>query len=85
MKFSPSTLEGDLGIQRWISLLKTFFDMGGWHLQCNVISDATLRDAQEHPDEYPDLMVRVAGYSAYWNALCTETQNEIISRHAHNF
>lgn len=85
MKFNPSTLEGDLGVKRWISLLKTFFDMGGWHLQCNVVDNAVLRQAQETPEDYPELMVRVAGYSAYFNDLCRATQNEIISRQAHNF
>lgn len=59
--------------------------MGGWHLQCNVIDNKVLKQAQKTPEDYPDLMVRVAGYSAYFNDLCYETQNEIISRHAHNF
>lgn len=85
MKFEPSTLAGDVGTQRWVSLLKSFFDMGGWHLQCNVIDNEVLKKAQETSEDYPDLMVRVAGYSAYFNDLCRETQNEIISRHAHHF
>ena len=60
MKFEPSTLAGDVGTQRWVSLLKSFFDMGGWHLQCNVIDNEVLKKAQETPEDYPDLMVRVA-------------------------
>ena len=85
MKFNPSTMEGDLGKKRWVALLKTFFDMGGWHLQCNCVDNEVLKKAQEKPEDYPELMVRVAGYSAYFNDLCRETQDEIISRQAHNF
>ncbi len=83
MKFTPQALEGEAGTKNLISLIKTFFDMGGWHIQFNVVDVKTLKDAQKEPEKYPTLMVRVAGYSAYFNDLCTETQNDIINRTEH--
>ncbi len=62
-------------------LLRTFFDdLGGYHIQYNVVSRKTLLDAQQHPKKHRDLIVRVAGYSAFFNILSTETQNDIIAR-----
>ena len=83
MKFNPTVLEGEKGLRNLVSLIRTFLDRGGWHVQFNVIDAATLKDAQEHPEKYPTLMVRVAGYSAYFNDLCRETQDDIISRTEH--
>ena len=83
MKFNPSVLAGERGLGNFVSLIRTFLDRGGWHIQFNVIDAATLREAQEHPEKYLTLMVRVAGYSAYFTDLCRETQDDIISRVEH--
>jgi formate C-acetyltransferase len=83
MKFNPSVLAGENGLRNFVSLVRTFLDRGGWHIQFNVVDVATLKDAQEHPEKYPTLMVRVAGYSAYFTDLCRETQTDIISRVEH--
>lgn len=83
MRFTPKAIEGEEGTERFINLLKTFFDKGGWHIQFNCVTTETLKKAQESPKDYPDLMIRVAGYSSYFNDLCEETQNEIISRTSH--
>ena len=64
-------------------MIKAFFTMDGWHVQFNIISTKTLRDAQAHPEEYRDLVVRVAGYSALFNDLEPKTQNDIIERTEH--
>jgi len=83
MKFNPSVLAGERGLRNFVSLVRTFLDRGGWHIQFNVVDTATLKDAQEHPEKYTTLMVRVAGYSAYFTDLCRETQDDIISRVEH--
>lgn len=83
MKFTPSVLAGEQGLKNFVSLVRSFLDRGGWHIQFNVVDAATLKDAQEHPEQYPTLMVRVAGYSAYFAELCRETQDDIISRVEH--
>jgi pyruvate-formate lyase len=84
MKFNPALLKNDKGLRNIVSLVRTFQDLGGWHVQFNVISAETLKDAQNSPEKYPGLMVRVAGYSAYWNDLAKETQDDIISRAEYN-
>ena len=58
-------------------------DRGGWHIQFNVVSNETLKDAQKNPEQYPNLLVRVAGYSAYFVDLSQAVQNDIISRMEH--
>jgi len=83
IKFNPSVLADERGLRNFVSLVRTFLDRGGWHIQANVVDAAILKNAQEHPEKYPTLMVRVAGYSAYFNDLCRETQNDIISRVEH--
>ncbi len=80
MKFHPSTLEGMKGAKSLISLIKTYCDLGGYHIQFNCVSGETLRDAQLHPEKYRGLVVRVAGFSAFFVALSKMTQDEIISR-----
>lgn len=80
MKFNPTVLKDDEGLRKLVALIRTYQELGGWHIQFNVISAKTLRDAQEHPEKYLGLMVRVAGYSAYFNDLAKETQDDIISR-----
>lgn len=83
MKFNPMVLKDDDGLRNLANLIRTYFDMGGWHVQFNCISGETLRDAQAHPEKYPGLMVRVAGYSAYFHDLARETQDDIINRTEH--
>ena len=83
MKFNPSVLSDERGLKNFISLIRAFFDRGGWHIQFNVVGAETLKDAQMHPGKYASLMVRVAGYSAFFIELSREVQNDIISRTEH--
>jgi len=82
-KFSPSFFEDEESISKLGSLVRSYFRMDGHHIQFNVVSVDTLRDAQLHPEKYRDLIVRVAGYSDYFNDLGEDLQNEIINRTAH--
>ncbi|MDR2252563.1 MAG: hypothetical protein LBD97_01655 [Bifidobacteriaceae bacterium] len=79
-KFTPSVVEGEKGLAAMASLIRTYFAMDGHHIQFNVVDRATLLDAQAHPDQYSDLIVRVAGYSDYFNNLDRALQDEIIAR-----
>jgi formate C-acetyltransferase len=80
-KLSPQTLEKAEDRKKLISLIRAFFNrLMGFHVQFNVVSKETLRDAQAHPAEHRDLIVRVAGYSAFFNVLSRETQDDIIER-----
>jgi len=83
MKFSPDTLKGRAHVRRFADLIRVLWENGGMHVQCNVISAETLKDAQEHPEKYPGLMVRVTGYSAQFADLDVTVQNDIISRTEH--
>lgn len=76
----PQILRKDSDIAKLGQLVRTYFRLGGHHIQFNIVDTATLRDAQKHPDQYRDLMVRVAGYSDYFNDLCADYQEEIINR-----
>ena len=80
MKFHPTAVKGIDGSRGLLSLIKTFFDLGGWHIQFNVVDTEMLRDAQLHPEDYRNLTVRVAGFSAYWVELSKQVQDEIIAR-----
>lgn len=80
MKFHPNTLNTNESIDKLIALIKTYFSMGGMQLQFNVISADTLRKAQEHPEDYKDLVVRIAGFSAYFVEVYKECQDDIIKR-----
>jgi len=80
LRFHPSALEGEAGEAALIAALKTFFDMKGMHVQYNVVSSQTLRDAQRTPEKYRDLIVRVAGYSALFVGLDPKLQEDIITR-----
>jgi formate C-acetyltransferase len=79
MKFHPTALKGQGG-KKLLSLIKTYFDLGGYHVQFNCVSSETLKEAQLHPEEYKDLIVRVAGFSAYFVHLDEDLQDEIIKR-----
>lgn len=85
MRITPSSLATDEGIKKLSALLRTFFEMDGWHVQFNTISTEILKDAILHPENYPDLIVRVAGYSALFVALDPVLQQDIIARMEHNF
>ena len=83
MKFTPSLLADEEGLDKWSHLVRSYFKMDGHHVQFNVVTADTLRKAQANPENYRDLIVRVAGYSDYFCDLSTELQNEIISRTEH--
>jgi len=80
LKFHPTALAGDDGWIKLSELMKAYFDMGGMELQINVISTDTLKDAQENPDKHKDLVVRVAGFSAYFVELHPTGQADLIRR-----
>ena len=79
-KFTPQILESAKGITAAAQLVRSYFRMNGHHVQFNVVTADTLKDAQKHPEKYRDLIVRVAGYSDYFNDLSEALQNEIIRR-----
>ena len=83
LKFHPSALKGTEDLRKLSSLIKTYLSLGGKHVQFNVVSKDTLLEAQRHPEEHRDLVVRVAGYSAYFVQLTKAVQNEIIERTEH--
>ena len=80
VRFVPSLLRRDEDLCKLASLIRSYFSMGGHHIQFNIVDTQTLLDAQETPDNYKDLLVRVAGYSDYFNDMTTQLQNEIIAR-----
>ena len=80
MKFHPSALEGRSGLESFVALVRGYFDQKGSHIQFNVVSRETLRDAQKHPEKYKSLVVRVAGYSALFTTLSRGLQEDIINR-----
>ncbi|WP_077612662.1 glycyl radical protein [Clostridium sp. Marseille-P2415] len=84
-KFLPSALAGDEGLMRFASIVRSYFDHKGMHVQFNVIDRDTLLAAQADPDQYKDLVVRVAGYSAQFTVLAKEVQDDIISRTEQTF
>ena len=83
-KFSPAFFEDDMAIRKVSGLVRSYFRMNGHHIQFNVVDANTLRHAQKHPEKYRNLIVRVAGYSDYFNDLGLDLQNEIIERTEHN-
>ncbi|HOK85022.1 trans-4-hydroxy-L-proline dehydratase [Tenuifilum sp.] len=82
-KFSPLFFSTDESLDKLVMLIRSYFKLDGHHIQFNVVSANTLRDAQKHPEKYRDLIVRVAGYSDYFNDLGEALQNEIIRRTEH--
>ncbi|RJQ40924.1 MAG: pyruvate formate-lyase [Dehalococcoidia bacterium] len=80
MKFHPSVFSNLQGDKNLMALIKTYFDLGGYHVQFNCVSSKTLLEAQRHPEKYRDLVVRVAGFSAFFVHLDREVQDEIIKR-----
>lgn len=84
-KFHPTALSGMKGLQNFVSLIRGFFDEKGMHMQFNVVSRETLLDAQAHPENYKNLVVRVAGYSALFTTLSRSLQDDIINRTTQGF
>lgn len=84
-KFTPAVVQGEDGISNLSTLIRSYFAMDGHHLQFNVVDRKTLLDAQKRPEEYEDLIVRVAGYSDYFNNLDRALQDEIINRTEQSF
>lgn len=83
LKFTPDLLKDDNGIDKLAQLVRSYFKMDGHHIQFNVVNVDTLREAQKSPEQYKDLIVRVAGYSDYFSDLSEALQDEIISRTEH--
>jgi pyruvate-formate lyase len=83
MKFHPSALKTTEDLKKLSDLIKTYFSASGKHIQFNVVNQDTLLDAQKHPERHRDLIVRVAGYSAYFVSLDKTVQDEIIARTEH--
>ena len=84
-KFTPDVVAGEEGLDHMASLIRSYFSMDGHHIQFNVIDRQTLIDAQNNPEEYKDLIVRVAGYSDFFRNLSKPLQDEIIERTEQNF
>ena len=80
VRFVPALLKREEDMRKLGHLIRTYFRHGGHHIQFNIVDTATLLDAQKHPDQYRDLLVRVAGYSDYFNDMTEQLQNEIIAR-----
>ncbi len=83
LKIHPTSLNADEGVRKLEDMTKTYFEQGGMEIQYNVVDAETLRKAQEHPEDYHNLVVRIAGFSAYFVDMTTEMQNDIISRAEH--
>ncbi len=80
IRFSPSVTSGDTGRDNMIAFVEDYFARKGLHIQFNIVDTETLKDAQVHPEKYPTLLVRVAGYSAYFTKLSKELQDDLIGR-----
>jgi len=80
MKFHPEAIEGDIGAEKFIKLIDTYFGLGGYQVQFNIVDSKMLLDAQKRPDRYSDLMVRVAGFTARFIDLGPDVQRQIIER-----
>ena len=79
-RFLPSLLKREKDIQKLGQLVRTYFKMGGHHIQFNIVDTATLYAAQKNPEDYKDLLVRMAGYSDYFNDMNEDLQQEVIER-----
>jgi formate C-acetyltransferase len=80
LKFSPATVSGEAGTQRLMQLVRTWCDLKHWHIQFNILNKDTMLAAQKDPEKYRSLIVRIAGYSAYFVDLSPAQQEEIIAR-----
>ena len=80
MRFNPDALKDERSLQKFAALLQTYFNLGGYHVQFNIVSSDMLRDAQRNSEKYRDLLVRVSTWTAYFTELSTDVQNDIIRR-----
>ena len=80
LKFSPANVAGEEGTRRLMQLIRTWCDLKHWHIQFNILNKETLLAAQKDPEKYRNLIVRIAGYSAYFVDLSPMQQAEIIAR-----
>jgi len=80
IKLSPSCVKGEEGTDKLVDFIETWRDLKLWHVQFNVMNNDTLREAQKHPEQYRNLIVRIAGYSAFFTELSKDMQDELISR-----
>jgi formate C-acetyltransferase len=83
IKFTPGCLDGEGGTRKLMAFIRTFCDLKLWHVQFNVVNRQTLLEAQQSPEKYRNLLVRIAGYSAYFVDLSPDLQNDLIARTAH--
>lgn len=83
IKLSPACVKGEEGTEKLVQFIKAWRDLKLWHIQFNVLNSDTLREAQKHPEKYRNLLVRIAGYSAYFTELTKDLQDDIISRTEH--
>ena len=83
LRFDPRGVQGEKGIETIKGIIRAFFNEGGQHIQINVVDNKTLRKAQEDPESYRGLVVRVAGYMAYFTELDKQVQDALIDRTAH--
>ncbi|MBR7075312.1 MAG: hypothetical protein IKI32_00150, partial [Lachnospiraceae bacterium] len=84
MKFHPSAMKTEEDLKKFASMIKIFLTHGGKHIQFNVVDREEMEDAKVHPDDHSELVVRVAGYSAYFTRLTPAIQDEVIERMEHN-
>jgi formate C-acetyltransferase len=84
IKFTPKCLEGEEGTQKMVDFIRAYCDLRLWHIQFNVINAETLIKAQKNPEQYRNLIVRIAGYSAYFCDLSKDLQDDLIARTAHD-
>ncbi|WP_238882261.1 glycyl radical protein [Clostridium sp. YIM B02551] len=85
VRFTPNLVNNDIGFEKFVMFIKSFIAVKGWHIQFNIMSTETLRNAQRNPEEYRDIIVRVAGYCAQFVTLDSTTQEDIISRTEQRF
>ncbi len=85
IRIHPSALSTEEGVRKLRTMTQTYMDQGGMEVQYNIVSSETMRAAQADPEAYRDLVVRIAGYSAYFNELSLDCQNDLISRTENSF
>ncbi len=85
VRIHPQNFKGEENLEKFYSLLRTYFTLGGMQIQPTVVSTETLKDAQDHPENYPDLIIKVGGYNATFVDLGPPIQNEIIDRLENKF
>ena len=85
LRFDPQSVRGEQGTRNLAALVRSFFALGGQHVQFSVVGADVLRDAQENPDNHRGLLVRVAGFSVFFTSIDRTLQDDIIARTAHGF